>query len=46
LIRLGTSTWTYEGWQGQIYQRQYAKSALRSICRNSGGFSGETRLFG
>jgi hypothetical protein len=19
LIRFGTSTWTYEGWQGQIY---------------------------
>lgn len=22
LIRFGTSTWTYEGWQGQVYKRQ------------------------
>ena len=27
LIRFGTSTWAYEGWQGQVYKRQYAKSA-------------------
>jgi len=26
LIRFGTSTWTYECWQGQVYKRQYAKS--------------------
>ncbi len=29
LIRFGTSTWTYEGWQGQIYQRTYPKTAFR-----------------
>ena len=22
LIRFGTSTWTYEGWQGQVYKKQ------------------------
>jgi len=26
LIRFGTSTWTYEGWQGQVYLKKYAKS--------------------
>jgi uncharacterized protein YecE (DUF72 family) len=28
LIRFGTSTWTYEGWQGQVYRRKYAKTAF------------------
>jgi uncharacterized protein YecE (DUF72 family) len=32
LIRFGTSTWTYEGWQGQVYHRQYAKSAFTREC--------------
>lgn len=32
LIRFGTSTWTYEGWKGQIYQRQYAKTAFAREC--------------
>jgi uncharacterized protein YecE (DUF72 family) len=32
LIRFGTSTWTYEGWKGQIYQRQYAKTAFTREC--------------
>ena len=32
LIRLGTSTWTYEGWQGQVYKRQYAKSTFTREC--------------
>jgi uncharacterized protein YecE (DUF72 family) len=32
LIRFGTSTWTYEGWQGQVYQRQYAKSTFAREC--------------
>jgi uncharacterized protein YecE (DUF72 family) len=32
LIRFGTSTWTYEGWQGQVYTRQYAKSAFAREC--------------
>lgn len=25
LVRFGASTWTYEGWQGQIYRKKYAK---------------------
>lgn len=32
LIRFGTSTWTYEGWQGQVYNRQYAKSTFAREC--------------
>ena len=32
LIRFGTSTWTYEGWQGQVYNRQYAKSRFAQEC--------------
>lgn len=32
LVRFGTSTWTYEGWQGQVYQRQYAKSTFAQEC--------------
>ena len=32
LIRFGTSTWTYEGWQGQVYKRQYAKSTFTREC--------------
>lgn len=32
LIRFGTSTWTYEGWQGQVYTRQYAKIKFAQEC--------------
>ena len=32
LIRFGASTWTYEGWQGQVYHRQYAKSSFSREC--------------
>ena len=32
LIRFGTSTWTYEGWQGQVYQKQYAKTLFARQC--------------
>jgi len=32
LIRFGTSTWAYEGWQGQIYQKPYAKSRFSQQC--------------
>lgn len=32
LVRFGTSTWTYEGWQGQVYKRQYAKSKFAQEC--------------
>ena len=32
LIRFGTSTWTYEGWQGQVYKKTYAKSTFAREC--------------
>jgi len=32
LIRFGTSTWTYEGWQGQVYRRPYAKTTFAREC--------------
>ncbi len=32
LIRFGTSTWTYEGWQGQVYQRTYPKAKFSQLC--------------
>ena len=32
LVRFGTSTWTYEGWQGQVYTRPYAKSTFARDC--------------
>ncbi len=31
-IRFGTSTWTYEGWQGQVYKKHYAKSRFAQEC--------------
>jgi hypothetical protein len=32
LIRFGTSTWTYEGWQSHVYKWQYAKSTFAREC--------------
>ncbi|MFO0699499.1 MAG: DUF72 domain-containing protein [Nitrospira sp.] len=32
LVRFGTSTWTYEGWQGQIYFKPYAKTTFAREC--------------
>ena len=32
LIRFGTSTWTYEGWQGQVYLKPYAKTTFAREC--------------
>src|SRR4051794_11145299 len=32
LIRFGTSTWTYEGWQGQVYHKSYPKSRFKQDC--------------
>ena len=32
LIHFGTSTWTYEGWQGQVYKREYTKSKFSQEC--------------
>jgi len=31
-VRFGTSTLTYEGWQGQVYTREYAKSNFAREC--------------
>jgi uncharacterized protein YecE (DUF72 family) len=31
-IRFGTSTWTYEGWQGQVYHNKYKKDAFAREC--------------
>ncbi|MCB0337107.1 MAG: DUF72 domain-containing protein [Bdellovibrionales bacterium] len=33
LIRFGTSTWTYEGWKGQVYQKHYRSD--QDFKRNS-----------
>ena len=32
LVRFGTSTWTYEGWQGQVYLKQYKKTTFAREC--------------
>ncbi|HMS82555.1 MAG TPA: DUF72 domain-containing protein [Nitrospira sp.] len=32
LVRFGTSTWTYEGWQGQVYLKKYAKTVFAREC--------------
>ena len=32
LISLGTSTWTYEGWQGQVYTKSYPKGRFKHDC--------------
>jgi len=32
LIRFRTSTWPYEGWQGQVYKRHYVKSTFTREC--------------
>lgn len=31
-VRLGTSSWAYEGWQGQVYHRSYAKHRFSKDC--------------
>ena len=31
-IRFGTSTWTYEGWKGTIYNRPYTKANFKQTC--------------
>ena len=31
-VRFGTSTWTYEGWEGHVYKREYAKSTFSQEC--------------
>ena len=32
LVRFGTSTWTNEGWQGQVYLKPYAKTTFAREC--------------
>jgi hypothetical protein len=32
LIRFGTSTWAYEGWQGLVYQKPYPKGRFKKDC--------------
>jgi uncharacterized protein YecE (DUF72 family) len=32
LIRFGTSTWTYEGWQGTVYRKTYPKGRFKRDC--------------
>ena len=32
LIRFGTSTWAYEGWQGMVYQHAYEKRRFKQDC--------------
>jgi uncharacterized protein YecE (DUF72 family) len=31
-IRLGTSSWAYEGWKGQVYKRAYRKNRFARDC--------------
>lgn len=32
LVRLGTSTWTYEGWKGDVYKQNYPKGRFKQDC--------------
>lgn len=32
LVLLGTSTWAYEGWQGEVYRRTYPKGRFKQDC--------------
>lgn len=32
LLKCGTSTWAYEGWQGLLYHRSYPKSRFKKDC--------------
>jgi uncharacterized protein YecE (DUF72 family) len=32
LIKLGTSTWTYEGWRGEVYKQPYPKGRFKQDC--------------
>ena len=31
-VRFGTSTWTYEGWKGQVYLKDYPKGSFTKHC--------------
>lgn len=32
-LKLGTSTWAYEGWQGLVYTKPYPKGRFKRDCR-------------
>jgi uncharacterized protein YecE (DUF72 family) len=32
LVRFGTSTWTYEGWEGLIYHKPYPRNRFKQEC--------------
>lgn len=32
LVKFGTSTWTYEGWQGLVYRESYPKGRFKEDC--------------
>jgi uncharacterized protein YecE (DUF72 family) len=32
LVRFGTSTWTYEGWKGEVYKQIYPKGRFKQDC--------------
>lgn len=32
LVRFGTSTWTYEGWRGEVYKQAYPKGRFKQDC--------------
>lgn len=46
-VRLGTSSWAYEGWRGQVYRQAYAKSRFAKDClKEYAAYEhGGTRLF-
>lgn len=46
-IRLGTSSWAYEGWRGQVYKQAYPKSRFAQDClKEYAAYEhGGTRLF-
>jgi uncharacterized protein YecE (DUF72 family) len=31
-VFFGTSTWTYEGWKGEVYKKQYPKGRFKQDC--------------
>jgi uncharacterized protein YecE (DUF72 family) len=32
LVRFGTSTWTYEGWKGDVYKKPYPRGRFKQDC--------------
>ncbi len=46
-VRFGTSSWAYEGWQGQVYKQTYPKNRFSKDCLKEYAVyeHGGTRLF-